>query len=79
MKMKDGGTTKRGIATAISLLRHVLNVPVEPAANSVRSLSPFEERVGVRGLPPVLLGPNALTHSLMFQKRVALSPAGRGR
>src|SRR5262249_20902635 len=72
-KMKDARATERGIATAISLLRHVLNVPVERAANSVRSLSPFWKRVGVRGLPPVLSGPNALTHSLMFQKRVALS------
>jgi hypothetical protein len=33
----------------------------------------------VRVLPTVLLGPNALTHSLMFQKKVALSPMGRGR
>src|SRR5262245_37868710 len=48
----------------------------ERAANSVRSLSPFGERVGVRGLGPLLIDPNPLTHSFMLHKRAALSPAG---
>src|SRR5262245_8950025 len=50
----------------------------ERAANSGRSLSPFGERVGVRGLPAVFTDPNPLTHSFVLQKRVALSPLGRG-
>src|SRR5262249_60690441 len=48
------------------------------APNWVRSLSPLGERVGVRGLPAVLIDPNPLTQSLFLQQRVALSPAGRG-
>jgi hypothetical protein len=46
------------------------------AANSVRSLSPFGERDGVRGLPPALMDPNPLTHSLMLQKRGSPLPGG---
>src|SRR5262245_56186454 len=55
-----------------------VGIAYERAANSLHSLSPFGERVGVRGLRAVLMDPNPLTHSLMLQKRVALSPAGRG-
>jgi hypothetical protein len=51
----------------------------ERAANSVRSLSPFAEGVGVGGLPAPLMDPDPLTHSLMLQNRVALSPPGRGQ
>src|SRR5947209_19691337 len=49
------------------------------AANSVRSLSPLGDRVGVRGLPAELREPNPLTHSFLLQHRVALSPQGRGQ
>src|SRR5262245_58924195 len=48
------------------------------AAGSVRSLSPFGERVGVRGLPAIRTDPNPLSHSFTLQKRAALSPSGRG-
>src|SRR5262245_10501095 len=51
---------------------------VHGAANSVRSLSPLGERVGVRGLPAVLVDANPLTHSFLLQKRAAISRVGRG-
>src|SRR5260221_2885454 len=48
------------------------------ATDSVRSLSPFGERVGVRGLPAALMKPSPLTHCFILKERGALSPAGRG-
>jgi hypothetical protein len=50
----------------------------ERAANSVRSLSPFGERMGVRGLQTVLMDPKPLTHSFMLQKGAALSDPNSG-
>src|SRR5512133_1682156 len=48
------------------------------AAYAVCSLSPFGERVGVRGLSAALTHPNPLTHSSMLQQRAALSPPELG-
>jgi hypothetical protein len=42
----------------------------------MRSLSPFGERVGVRGLPAVLIDPNPLTYSLMLQNESSPLPDG---
>jgi hypothetical protein len=50
----------------------------ERVANSVRSLSPFGERVGVRGLPVVGIDPNLLTHSSMVPKESSPLPSELG-
>ena len=57
---------------AITVLRHI---PRRSRKLGVLPL-PF---LGGGGLPVAMVDPNPLSHSFMLQKRVALSPPGRGR
>src|SRR5262245_54406460 len=66
----------RSRASLAGRMRHIL--AQERAPNAVRSLSPFGERVGVRGLPVVVIDPNPLTHSLMLRKTSSPLPPELG-